>query len=113
MNSAAESLRKKGVIDFGPFDDVHLKVRPSEAFRIAISPTTNPLETLIVYFTVGLVIMDNRFSSDLHDFDRAIYESLEKGGMARAPGVILEPTEPGLSERVLKRLISLEERGLI
>jgi len=115
LKSATETLREKGVLDFGPKYDVQLKMRASEAFKMAISPTTDALETLILFYVIVLLLIEMRFDSLIYDFDRAIDEHLRKGGLAAVPGVIPEPPLPesDLAERVLKTLITLEDGGLI
>jgi hypothetical protein len=115
LGSASETLRKKGVVDFGPHNEAHLKMRVSEAFRIAISPTTTAEETILLVFAILPLLINAGFRSLIRDFDRAIYEHLRNGGRAAVAGVIPEPPEAevDLAERVLKALVILEEGGLL
>jgi len=94
---------------------VRLKVRPSEAFSIAVSSTTEALETLVLLLILGLLLSEKGFGGEAHDLDRAIHASIYNGRLAGVPWPLttlpqLEP-EPELEKRVLQRFITLEGEG--
>jgi hypothetical protein len=113
LKSATDILREKGVVDIGLSYGAHLKMPASEAFKIAISPTTGAAETLILRFAIDSLLKKAGFGGLVNDFDQAIDQHL-RIGLAAVPRVISEPPQPAsdLAERVLKTLTTLEDADL-
>ena len=115
--SSFEALRRNGFVEFDINHAVRLTVKPSHAFRMAVSPTTDALESITLWMELICLMMKKGLDDLVVDLDRAIFQSLQGCRLATVPWPLpelpqLEP-EPELQASVLGRLLALESEGRI
>ena len=115
--AAIEWLCRNGFLEFDINYDVRLTVKPSHAFRMAVSPTTDALEAIMLCNALTCLMMEKGLDDLMFDLDRAIFHSLQGCRLAAVPWPLLElpqfEPEPELAASVLKRLRALESEGWI
>ena len=109
-------LRSEGVIDFGNKTPLHLTVPASEAFKIATDKRTHTYEIMVLWRVLIPLMSERGLPQVMLDVDRAVTANL-----MRPVSTIEErlehgwPTTPAaekeLRERVVHRLVELEQEG--
>src|SRR5262249_22117853 len=117
MNRFFDGLRNRGMLGFDSNDFVELKVKASEAFKVAISDSTHVMESYLLLLAIGQHVQERDLKHEFPAVDKAVYQHLISGPLKTRrftkPGLSDCPDEyeQGLEERVLNRLLELEREG--
>src|ERR1017187_438839 len=117
LKAACETLERKGIIEFDGYKRAGCKVKPSHAFKIAISPTTDVAEAICICIALICHLIELGCRDHLCELDKAIFQSLNGRRLDPMlgpwPNLPSLESDPELQARVLQRFISLERTGAV